>query len=857
MSKKMQTVIYGSGISSSDDMRVSVMGLWTITVPKDLKYESVPDGIDRTNDGCCLKISRQNLMTVNSDDYKALQAKPSALNISAMLVESPRVFLDLPDYCSDNDVFPYLVKETDELIVRYGFERDMISFMVARKDSVVFTWVGGLTMLDTLYRPTIASERVAIAEQWLKTIEIVTVKEMTKLPNDNCYASVVAPSFKLKKMKNIGDGISVPIPDGCIDVTETLKMLPGNNPECTVFAASTSEDFYSIDDFASSDASIWVQKFNISGDLKIDVPSAVMIKFQTNISQKEDFLKYQVCPHKTANEVIIFDNLIDPNANRAFSNAIIWTKSGVAYYISIRIAFLASIYDDAMEWYAANTLTADWISRIQINGKKLNKLQKSETDLNTAEKEDDIDLSRSTVTSTRKTTSKKSDLKIKNIDQISFRKMTPDEFISINGCLLMFKKKVSGAVELPDGFTELGPTLFDEAEVYAVSIPNGVTKMYSITNNSHLEYVELPSTLSELASLRDCCNLKYIRLPDGLQKIGAFNFSKCVSLEEIIIPKSVKEIGNGAFYECSKLKYVELPDTLKRVAGFSECISLEEIVIPEGVEIIDEGAFRSCESLKAITLPSTLKTIGKNAFSYCKSLENISLPSSLETIQEGAFCSCYNLKTIVFPTSLKTIKENAFSYCKSLENVALPSSLETIESHALYACDSLKQIYVPTSVKEIGDFAFGLYTQNLVIYTDYGSFAETYATNNHIKISYEIDQYLTEDEREERRRREEEERLRREEEERKRREEEERKRREAEERRRKEAEERERKRQEELAAKRARYKELNDAIASQMQIIRENKGWFGAKANTRKMAQKQLESLQIQLVREFPFGLKE
>ncbi|MBE6582244.1 MAG: hypothetical protein E7648_03150 [Ruminococcaceae bacterium] len=82
-------------------------------------------------------------------------------------------------------------------------------------------------------------------------------------------------------------------------------------------------------------------------------------------------------------------------------------------------------------------------------------------------------------------------------------------------------------------------------------------------------------------------------------------------------------------------------------------------------------------------------------------------------------------------------------------------------------------------------------------------------------------------------------------------------RREEEERRRREAEAREKKMQEELAAKRARYKELNDAIALQMQIIRENKGWFGAKANTRKMAQKQLESLQIQLVREFPFGLKE
>ena len=66
--------------------------------------------------------------------------------------------------------------------------------------------------------------------------------------------------------------------------------------------------------------------------------------------------------------------------------------------------------------------------------------------------------------------------------------------------------------------------------------------------------------------------------------------------------------------------------------------------------------------------------------------------------------------------------------------------------------------------------------------------------------------------------------------------------------------ERRRKAAEELAARRARYDELSSAIVLQLQIISQNKGWFGAQAKTRKAAQKQLEILQVQLNNEFPDG---
>ena len=74
------------------------------------------------------------------------------------------------------------------------------------------------------------------------------------------------------------------------------------------------------------------------------------------------------------------------------------------------------------------------------------------------------------------------------------------------------------------------------------------------------------------------------------------------------------------------------------------------------------------------------------------------------------------------------------------------------------------------------------------------------------------------------------------------------------ERKRKAVEEAERQRQAELVAKRARYDEISNAINLQMQIIAQNKGWFGAQAKARKAAQEHLATLQAQLAKEFPKG---
>ena len=74
------------------------------------------------------------------------------------------------------------------------------------------------------------------------------------------------------------------------------------------------------------------------------------------------------------------------------------------------------------------------------------------------------------------------------------------------------------------------------------------------------------------------------------------------------------------------------------------------------------------------------------------------------------------------------------------------------------------------------------------------------------------------------------------------------------ERKRKDAEVAEKKRQDELVAKRIRYDEIFREISVQMQLIAQNKGWFGKQAQIRKEAQNRLGVLQAQLTQEFPNG---
>ena len=147
-------------------------------------------------------------------------------------------------------------------------------------------------------------------------------------------------------------------------------------------------------------------------------------------------------------------------------------------------------------------------------------------------------------------------------------------------------------------------------------------------------------------------------------------------------------------------------------------------------------------------------------------------------------------------------------------------------------CENLRDIHITPFIREIGEDAFYNISNDAVFHVIKGTYAERYCQEHEFDYDYKLDPDLLKKvqaivnarkQQMEKKRHEEEMRA-------------------------------EQERQRILSARRARYAEIEQAIALQMQIINQNKGWFGAQAQARKAAQEQLANLQAQLAKEFPGG---
>lgn len=203
-------------------------------------------------------------------------------------------------------------------------------------------------------------------------------------------------------------------------------------------------------------------------------------------------------------------------------------------------------------------------------------------------------------------------------------------------------------------------------------------------------------------------------------------------------------------------------------------LKVKSIVIEEGVEYIFGGAFQDLKNLKTVTLPSTIRGIGSNAFEMCSSLERINIPESVEFIGIFAFFGCAKLKELPYPQHVKAVCENSFYYCECLEwaecpdkdsfNInsigvdvgykKVPASVNAIAEEgfsgndlyeifiengvgiigdrAFYNCSNLHRIIIPPSVTYIGEDTFTGCSDELVIYGEFGSYAEQWANEHGI-----------------------------------------------------------------------------------------------------------------------------
>lgn len=133
------------------------------------------------------------------------------------------------------------------------------------------------------------------------------------------------------------------------------------------------------------------------------------------------------------------------------------------------------------------------------------------------------------------------------------------------------------------------------------------------------------------------------------------------------------------------------------------------------------------------TIDGTAVTaIDTRAFKYCMSLTDVTMTNNITDIDAYAFLDCENLASITLSTQLDTIGESAFKCCYSLQSVEIPSGTISLGFSAFRECISLESITIPASVFIIGTYALLYCDDDLTIYGDLGSYAQTYARNNAI-----------------------------------------------------------------------------------------------------------------------------
>lgn len=213
---------------------------------------------------------------------------------------------------------------------------------------------------------------------------------------------------------------------------------------------------------------------------------------------------------------------------------------------------------------------------------------------------------------------------------------------------------------------------------------------------------------------------------------------------EVTVPKEVTSIGDYAFEGCSSLKSIELPSGLTSIGNkaFSYCVGLTSIELPSGLTDVGDYAFYDCAGLTNIAVAEGNKTYqsydgclysasGDELICCPVGKKEIRLLESMTRIGDGAFSNCRDLTSIQLPSGLTDIGDWAFELCSGLTSIELPSGLLSIGDYAFESCNRLTSIRLPSSLTSIGYEAF-VFSSNLTIYGETGSYGESYAKENQI-----------------------------------------------------------------------------------------------------------------------------
>jgi len=215
--------------------------------------------------------------------------------------------------------------------------------------------------------------------------------------------------------------------------------------------------------------------------------------------------------------------------------------------------------------------------------------------------------------------------------------------------------------------------------------------------------------------------------------IGNRSFYEKKSLTGVTIPDSVTSIGNFAFTNCTNMTSVTIPNSVISIGEYAfQNSALTSVTIPNSVTSIEKQVFYECRKLSKVMIGDGVKSIGSSAFESCVGLTNLTLGNNIQLIGTDAFYGCEKLKSVTIPASTKEIGYRAFSSCESMTSAYIENG--TIGASAFSECSDLASVTMGNGVKTIGNNAFSNCYELKKIRGNKGSFAETYANNNHYKF---------------------------------------------------------------------------------------------------------------------------
>ncbi len=362
-------------------------------------------------------------------------------------------------------------------------------------------------------------------------------------------------------------------------------------------------------------------------------------------------------------------------------------------------------------------------------------------------------------------------------DEFSLKKVTILADIKEIGKFTFYGCSNLKEVVFPEGLETIELTAFGGcSQLEEIVFPEGLKTIgqSAFTGCSSLKSIQIPLSVTEvrMCAFESCTALESLTFQEGetteKRKIGVLAFRGCTSLKEVVLPAGM-EIEGGAFGGCTSLtEYkvqegsayeifdkclyekgraklvaypagkgaeVTFPEEITAIGGraFDGCVNLENVEIPDTVTEIGFYAFDGCSGLKKVTLPKNLGSIKDGVF-QSTGITSIEIPETVTDIASSAFAWCKGLKTVTIPGKVERVDQLAFSGCSNLRSVYIQEGVKSIKSRAFLDCYSLKTLAIPKSVTEIETDALPEY-ENLTIYGEAGSYAETYANENNIKFS--------------------------------------------------------------------------------------------------------------------------